>query len=57
VGDVLVDDPEAVFASGQNERLAELAQRLEGAEVVQVLRRLLGFHLSSRRCRTDGIGC
>ncbi len=32
VGDVLVDDPEALFVGGEDEGIAELAERLEGGE-------------------------
>ena len=31
VGDVLVDDPEAIFVHGEDERIADLSERLEGA--------------------------
>ena len=35
VGDVLVDDPEALFVGGEDEGVAELAERLEGGESVE----------------------
>ncbi len=45
VGDVLVDDPESVFAGGQNERLAELAECLQRPQMIEVLGGLLGLDL------------
>ena len=36
VGDMLVDDPEALVVDGENERLAQLPQRLERCERVEV---------------------
>ena len=40
---MLVDDPQAVFAGGQNEGLAQLAQRTQRAQLVQVGGGLLGL--------------
>jgi hypothetical protein len=36
VGDVLVDDPEAVVVDGEDEGVAQLAERLERAQAVEV---------------------
>ena len=43
VCNMLVDDPQAVLAGGQNKRLAQLPQRLERAQMVQIGRGLLSF--------------
>lgn len=43
VGDVLIDDPEAVFSGGKDEGLAELAERLQVAQMVEVSFRLFGL--------------
>jgi hypothetical protein len=51
MGHMLVDDPKAIFAGGEDEGLSKLAQRLEGAEVVEGLGGLFGFDLSG------GAGC
>ena len=45
VGHVLVDDPEPVFAGGEDERIPQLAQRPERAELVQGPGGLLGLDL------------
>src|ERR1035441_6460993 len=52
VCNMLVDDPQAIVAGGQNERLAQLGQRAERAQVVQSGDGLLGLHL----CRSRGGG-
>ena len=51
VGDVLVDDPEAFFVGGEDEGVAELAQRLEGGEGVEG-----GGRLTSVRPRRANTG-
>ena len=42
---MLVNDPQAVVAGGQNERLTQLPQGLERAKVVQVDGCLFGLNL------------
>ena len=42
---MLVDYPQAVVAGGQNERLAQLAQRAQGAQMIEVGGGLFGFNL------------
>src|ERR1035437_4688199 len=46
---MLVNNPQSVVAGGQNERFAQLRQRAEGAQLVQVGGCLFGFHQSGRR--------
>ena len=53
VCNMLVDDPQAVVACGQNERLAQLAERLERAQAVEAGGGLLGF---DQGCRCGRIG-
>ena len=54
VCNMLIDDPQAVVAGGQNERFPELAERFERAEVVEIGGGLLGFDQGGCRC---GIVC
>ena len=47
---MLVDDPEAILSGGQDEGLAKLSQRPQGAELVEVGGSLFGFDLGCSVC-------
>ncbi len=57
VCNVLIDDPQAVVAGGQNERFAQLAERLERAQMVEAAGRLLGFNQGCCRCWIFVVTC
>ena len=50
---MLVDDPQSIVACGQNERLAQLPERLERAQVVEAGGGLLGFDQGCGRGRVS----
>ena len=57
VCNVLIDDPQAVVAGGQDERLAQLSEGFERAQPVQTAGRLLSFDLGRCRRRVFAVTC